>query len=107
MLHTWIPPHTEKLGQSNGFGGSPQIMIRIFKVIYILFSLEVGIFFLWLPWLSFWDSNYLTIRYPLILPLVTNSYFKGAILGLGIVNILIGIHEIVHFKKHSRGIFYR
>lgn len=82
-------------------------MARFLRVIYILFSIEVGIFFLWLPWLSFWDTNYLTYRYPQILPLVTNSYFKGAVLGLGIVNIMVGIHEIVHFRKHSRGIFYR
>ena len=95
------------MGRGNGFGGSSPIMARILRVIYILFSIEVGIFFLWLPWLSFWDANYLTYRYPQILPLVTNSYLKGAVLGLGIVNIMIGIHEIVHFKKHSRGFFSR
>lgn len=82
-------------------------MARIFRIIYILFSIEVGIFFLWLPWLSFWDANFLTYQYPQILPLVSNPFFKGAVLGLGIVNIMIGIHEIVHFKKRSRGIFYR
>jgi len=107
MLSNWIPAQPEKINSGNGFGESSQTSVRIFKVIYILFSIEAGIFLLWLPWLSIWDTNYLTYIYPQILPIITNSYFKGAVLGLGIVNIMIGIHEIAHFKKFSKGIFYR
>jgi hypothetical protein len=35
---------------------------------------------------------------PQIRPLFANPFFKGAILGLGITDILIGIHQILHFK---------
>ena len=107
MRQTWIPAQPEKYPPENGLGNNPQFSIRIFKVLYIIFSIEAGIFLLWLPWLSFWETNYLTYMYPQILPIVTNSFFKGAVIGLGIVNILIGIHEIAHFKKFSKGVFYR
>jgi hypothetical protein len=107
MLQTWIPSQPEKISPGNRFGTGPQTAGRVFKIIYILFSIEAGIFLLWLPWLSFWETNYVTFLYPQILPVVTNSFFKGAVIGLGIVNIMIGIHEIAHFKKYSKGIFYK
>lgn len=71
------------------------------QVLYILYCLEVGIFLLFLPWMSLWDTNYLTYLYPDLRPIVANPYLKGAVLGLGIVNVLIGIQEIAQFKKDS------
>jgi hypothetical protein len=77
------------------------LMAWIGHIIYILYSLEVGIFLLFLPWQDIWDNNYLLYQYPQIRPVVVNSYFKGAVLGLGIVNIMIGIQEIAHLRKNS------
>ncbi len=67
--------------------------------LYILYWLEVGVFLLCLPWLSIWENNYLLYLYPGLRPIISNSFLKGGVLGLGIVNLLIGIQEIVRFKK--------
>jgi len=72
-------------------------------ILYILYSLEVGIFLLFLPWLRIWENNYLVYLYPKIRLIVANSFFKGAVLGLGIVNILIGLQEIAHLRTKGRG----
>lgn len=77
----------------------------VWQILYILYCLEVGVFLILLPWLSIWDSNYLIYRYPVMQPLVTNPYLKGAVLGLGIVNVLIGIQEIVQFRKRPKRLF--
>jgi hypothetical protein len=69
------------------------------QVLYILYCLEVGVFLLFLPWMSLWDTNYLVYLYPKLRPILANPYLKGAVLGLGIVNVLIGIQEIAQFKK--------
>jgi len=82
-----------------------QIAGKILSVLYILFSLEAGIFLLWLPWQNIWENNYIIYLYPQIRPLIASSFFKGAILGLGIDNILMGIHQIAHFKDASKGFF--
>jgi hypothetical protein len=74
----------------------------ICSVLYIICSLYLGVFLLWLPWQDAWENNYILYLYPQIRPVVTNSFFKGAVLGLGIVNILIGLQEIVRFRKDSR-----
>jgi hypothetical protein len=78
------------------FGSS---MGYVWHLLYILYSLEVGSFLLFLPWLDIWDNNYFVYLYPRIRPIVANSFLKGGILGLGVINILIGIQESVQFKK--------
>jgi hypothetical protein len=78
-------------------------MERFCDALYIIVSLFFGIFLLTLPWHSAWDNNYLLYVYPQIRPVVANSFFKGAVLGLGFVNILIGIQEIVRFGKAGKG----
>jgi len=79
----------------------------VWHILYILYSLEVGVFLLFLPWLGIWENNYLLYLYPRFRPIVVNSFLKGGVLGLGIVNILIGIQEIANFRKRSKSYFYR
>jgi hypothetical protein len=74
---------------------------KVLNILYILYSLEVGIALLWLPWLDIWENNGLLYLYPQLLPIISNPFLKGAVLGLGIDNILIGISEVVHFKTVS------
>lgn len=80
-----------------------RVTFWIIKILYILFSLGFGVALLCLPWLGFWENNHLLNFYPPLRPLISNSYFKGAVLGLGIADILIGIYEIAHFKEDSEG----
>jgi hypothetical protein len=78
-----------------------RFIVKTLGVLYIPFSMAMigtGIFLLWLPWQKIWENNYILYLYPQIRPLITNSFFKGAVLGLGINDILIGIHQIAHFK---------
>jgi hypothetical protein len=105
MQQMRIPAQPGKLTPESRVVKSSNRLGRILKVIYILYCIEAGIFLLWLPWLSIWDANFFTFIYPQILPVITNSFLKGAVLGLGIVNIMIGIHEVVHFKQVSKGAF--
>ena len=107
MQQTWIPSQTENLTPPDKPGRDIQPVTRLLKIIYILYSIEAGIFLLWLPWMSFWETNYLTYQYPQILPVIANPFFKGAVLGLGIINLMIGIYEIVYFRKNSKGPFYQ
>ena len=82
-------------------------LAKIWSILYIAYSLEVGSFLVILPWLQIWEENYLLFLYPGLRPFVTSSFLKGAVLGLGIVNLLIGLHEIVHFRKDPGNYFSR
>ena len=74
----------------------------IWQTLYILYSFEVGIFLVCLPWLNIWENNYLLFRYPNFRGVVANSFVRGAVLGLGIVNVLIAIQEITRLKKSAK-----
>jgi hypothetical protein len=67
--------------------------------IYVLASLELGMLLLCMPWMRSWENNYLLYLYPQFRPLVSNPFFKGFVLGLGIANIAIGIHEIAQIIR--------
>jgi hypothetical protein len=82
-----------------------QMAAKILSILYILFSIEAGIFLLWLPWQRIWEYNYLLYLFPQIRPLIASPFFKGAILGLGIDSILMGIHQIAHFRDTKNGFF--
>ncbi len=73
-----------------------QVPFWIGKILYIVLSLGFGAALLCLPWFSFWENNYILYYVPELRPMISNPYFKGAVFGLGIADILIGIREIVH-----------
>ncbi len=98
MLHR-MAPQTAEMNPEHGGRPHSSIMGWIWNVLYIAYSLEVGIALLYLPWSTSWDNNYILYLYPQIQSLVVNPFFKGAVLGLGIVNILIGFHEIGQIRK--------
>jgi hypothetical protein len=79
--------------------GGGKLWARIKEWIYVLYSLDIGFILLCLPWQGYWENNYLLYLYPQIRPLVTNHFFKGFVLGLGIVNILIGIRDVMHITS--------
>ena len=47
-----------------------------------------------LPWSTFWERNYFTTAWPMLYPLVTNNFVRGAISGLGVLNLLAGLAEL-------------
>lgn len=59
----------------------------------VLSSLLVGLVLAVIPWTTFWDSNYLLQPYPLLRHVLLSSFTRGAVTGLGLVNILLALVE--------------
>jgi hypothetical protein len=72
---------------------------RLLSVVFIIYCFEVGIFLVLLPWFSIWENNVLVHRYPMIRSIALNGYTRGAVTGLGLSNIVLGVLEIVQFRK--------
>jgi hypothetical protein len=62
--------------------------------VYIAFFLEVGLLLIVLPWSGFWEDNYFARAWPPLTALLTNDYLRGAISGLGIVNVFAGFADL-------------
>ena len=61
---------------------------------YIAFFLEVGLLLIVLPWSAFWARNYFAETWPALRPIVTNNFVRGAVSGLGIVNLVVGFADL-------------
>ena len=56
-----------------------------------------GIILLVFPWLDIWGENFLSSGSADWYSIWMNSYFRGAVSGLGAVNIYISFMELVRF----------
>jgi hypothetical protein len=78
-------------------GGAPKTNGRreytIIRIVFMLFCLEIGFVLLVLPWTALWDNNYFFSLTPQWNPFWLSSYLRGAISGVGLVNLWIGVHE--------------
>jgi len=65
-------------------------------------SLLVGVLLVVVPWTSLWDSNYLLQPYPALRLLVLSPFARGTVTGVGLVNILVALHE-AYLHLNGRG----
>jgi hypothetical protein len=83
---------------------------RLTVIFFIILCLLLGLNLTLLPWISVggigdWGDNYLLVflteksGLPVIQHAVASTWFRGAVTGLGIVNILIAFWEIAHFQQ--------
>lgn len=70
---------------------------RIEKLILTLFCLEVGAFLLVFPWMPYWDDNYFIALTGVWKSVFVSPYFKGAVSGLGVLNLYLAIMESIEF----------
>ena len=64
------------------------------RVLFIAFSLEVGLLLLVVPWSAYWDRNYFAQELPVLRAIVTNNFVRGGVSGLGLVNLFVGLVEL-------------
>ncbi len=83
----------------------PTWFSRLSTVSFVIFCFELGLFLLIYPWTDAWTENSLSLFAPARLAaewrtVWNNSYFRGAISGIGILNIWIAVSEV--FSMFSR-----
>jgi hypothetical protein len=83
---------------------------KITVVFFIAICFEIGALLVILPWLEYpsWTENYLLIatvdklQYNWLATVVKSGYLRGAVTGLGLLNIALGLWEIINFKSTVR-----
>ncbi|HEX5110251.1 MAG TPA: hypothetical protein VFV95_17495 [Vicinamibacterales bacterium] len=64
------------------------------RLLLVGIFLEVGAVLLVVPWTMYWEENYFATAIPFLHSLITNNFFRGAVSGLGVLNLLAGIVEL-------------
>ncbi len=64
------------------------------RLFLVLCFFEIGVVLVVIPWLAFWDRNYFAQLAPPLQALITNNFVRGAVSGLGLINISAGLVEL-------------
>ena len=64
------------------------------QLFYAACFFEAGLLLIVLPWTVFWDHNYLLAILPAVHGAAQSPYVRGAISGLGVLNVGLGIAEV-------------
>jgi hypothetical protein len=54
----------------------------------------MGAILFYLPWTSIWEKNYFLSHFPSLMPVLLHPAIRGAVSGLGVLDILLAIHMI-------------
>jgi len=75
---------------------------KIWAVVLITFCLEIGCFLTIFPWTTYWEINYFSQIVPAWHVVWYNAYVRGAVSGLGVLNLYIGLLEVFRLRRFSR-----
>lgn len=54
----------------------------------------MGLLLVLVPWSAFWDRNYFVEWLPALRAIISNNYVRGAVMGLGLVNVWAALSEL-------------
>jgi hypothetical protein len=86
------------------------MVARLTVIFFIILCLQAGVTLTLIPWISFgtigdWGDNFLLAYVaqktglPVIREAVNSGWVRGAVTGLGILNIVIAFWEIANFRR--------
>ncbi len=69
------------------------------RLLFIAYFLEVGLLLVLVPWSAYWDRNALLTWVPQFEALARNPFVRGAVSGLGLVNLMAGALDLAGLVK--------
>lgn len=64
------------------------------RLLFTAYFLEVGLILIMVPWSAFWDRNYFAESLPLLRNLIRNDFVRGAVSGIGVLNLIAGLADL-------------
>jgi hypothetical protein len=77
---------------------------RLLRVVLLLLWLEVGLVLILVPWSEVWETNYFLYQYPGLGFFVKNPFLRGAISGLGLINVFLALEA---FRRRTSAVATR
>jgi hypothetical protein len=69
-------------------------MNRILSAALVVVLCVMGAMLFYLPWTGIWEKNYFLIHFPSLMRILLHPSFRGAVSGLGILDIFLAITMI-------------
>lgn len=78
--------------------GVPRWVARVFLIIEVILWIELGMILVVVPWTHAWSDNGLILNYPRIRELLSISFVRGAVSGIGLLDIWAGVWQAIRYK---------
>jgi len=75
---------------------------RVLGFCLAIFAFELGLFLIVYPWLNNWDLSWVPVHSPRLFDIWMSRYFRGALSGLGLLNIYVAFAELI---RQLRSVF--
>jgi hypothetical protein len=85
---------------------------KLSSLLFAIFCFEMGLFLLIFPWVDSWSLNYFGYFAPSTYDQASwaetwrgvwlSPYFRGAVSGLGLVNMYISLSEVFRLRRFAR-----
>jgi len=72
-------------------------------LLFIIVCFEVGVFLLIFPWMEYWNNNSIASLAPWTREVWDSPFFRGALSGLGVINICISLAEVFRLRRPPPG----
>lgn len=97
-----LKPEASALPKTESWSDAPAPlwMQRLALVLLVVFCLCVGVFVFLLPWMRYWNENQYLLAFSPFGWLLGSGFMRGLISGLGLLDVWIGISEIIHYHEH-------
>ncbi|HEY2460742.1 MAG TPA: hypothetical protein VGI16_08040 [Candidatus Acidoferrum sp.] len=66
-------------------------MNKISSALLVVICCIMGAILFYLPWTGIWEQNYFLIHFPSLIHIFLNPSFRGAVSGLGVLDIFLAI----------------
>ena len=90
-----LTPETDASSADGSQTGGSGRSKRLLRLCFAIFTFEIGLFLVVFPWVEIWSSNYFSGWLPALGNIWDDPYFRGAITGIGLVNIYVAFAEVV------------
>jgi hypothetical protein len=74
---------------------------KIFALSFAILAFVLGLILVVFPWIELWHQNYVTVKAEWLRIYWLNPYLRGAVSGLGVLNLYISILELLRLRRFS------
>ena len=78
-------------------------MNRVSRAILIVLCFVLGALLVYLPWSRLWEQNYFLSRFPMLIPVVLHPSMRGAVSGLGLLDVALAVGMIRRRPQPASG----
>jgi hypothetical protein len=72
------------------------------RLLLVAFFIEAGLVLIVAPWSTFWQDNYFLRSSVLVEAIAMNAYVRGAVSGIGLLNLVAAVAELYAFFAERR-----